>query len=160
MIEELAVVVATDQHGAEVEPQRRAGCDGCGVRGACGTSLIDRFLGRRPVRLHVANAIDAKVGDRVIIGLEESILTRAALAAYLVPLLGLILFAILARELARAFHWPGAELWSMAGALVGFVLALRWVAGYGRRLRAHPRYRALLLRHAVLVSLHHDPRRS
>lgn len=145
MIEEIAVVTALHGATAEVEPQRRATCDHCGVKGSCGTSLIDRFLGRRPLRLNVQNAIGARVGERVLIGVADAVLLRAAVAAYLVPLLGLILGAALTLELAHRWHWPGADPWSLAGGLIGFALALRWTGGYSRRLRADPRYRPTLL---------------
>ncbi|WPL17224.1 Sigma-E factor regulatory protein RseC [Thiorhodovibrio winogradskyi] len=145
MIEELAVVIAADDGFAEVEPQRRATCDHCGVKGACGTSLIDRFLGRRPVRLRVVNAMGARAGERVTIGVADAVLLRAALVAYLVPLLGLLLGAALALELADWRQWSGAQSWSLGGGVLGFALSLRWVAGYSRRLRTDPRYRAVLL---------------
>ncbi|EIC22641.1 SoxR reducing system RseC family protein [Thiorhodovibrio frisius] len=145
MIEEQAIVIAVDDRFAEVEPQRRATCDHCGVKGACGTSLIDRFLGRRPVRLRVTNAIGARVGERVILGVADAVLLRAAVVAYLVPLLGLLLGAALALELADWRQWPGAQSWSLGGGVLGFALSLRWVADYSRRLRGDPRYRAVLL---------------
>ncbi|MBK5970564.1 MULTISPECIES: SoxR reducing system RseC family protein [Thiorhodovibrio] len=145
MIEEAAIVVAVHGSDAEVEPQRRATCDHCGVKGTCGTSLIDRFLGRRPLRLHVENAIGARVGERVMIGMADAVLLRAAVAAYLVPLLGLIFGAAVTLELATRWQWPGADLWSLAGGLLGFALALRWTGSYSRRLRANPHYRPTLI---------------
>lgn len=145
MIEEAAIVIAIHEGTAEVQPQRRATCDHCGVKGACGTSLIDRFLGRRPLRLRVDNAIGARIGEQVTLGMDESVLLRAALAAYLAPLAGLILVGAAALELAARWHWPGGDLWSLGGGLAGFVLSMVWVAGYSRRLRSDPRYRPILL---------------
>jgi sigma-E factor negative regulatory protein RseC len=145
MIEEFAIVVAADERFALVEPQRRATCDHCGVRSTCGTSLIDRFLGRRPLRLQVENPLAAKVGERVILGVADAVLLRAALVAYLVPLGGLMLGAAALGELASWRHWPGGESWALGGGLLGFGLALRWVSTYSRRLRQDPRYRAVLL---------------
>lgn len=148
MIEESAIVVATEGTFADVEPQRRASCDHCGVRATCGTSLIDRFLGRRPLRLRVENVLDAQVGERVTLGVADAVLLRAALVAYLVPLAGLIFGAAVLNALVLWGHWPGGEHWAFAGGLLGFGLALRWVACYSRRLRQDPRYRAVLLARA------------
>ncbi|MBK1649965.1 SoxR reducing system RseC family protein [Rhabdochromatium marinum] len=160
MIEEFAIVVATDDSYAEVEPQRRSTCHHCAVQGACGTSLIDKFLGRRPLRLRVTNSIGARVGERVILGVADAMLLRAAVAAYLLPLFGLMLGAALALELAAWGRWPGGDLWAVAGALLGFTLALRGVAGYSRRLRADERYQPCLLGRAapqVTLPLPGDP---
>jgi sigma-E factor negative regulatory protein RseC len=161
MIEEFAIVVAVDGGFAEVEPQRRATCDHCGAKGACGTSLIDRFLGRRPLRLRVENGIAARVGERVILGVADAVLLRAAVAAYLVPLIGLILGAALALAVAERLAWPGDDLWSLGGGLLGLVLSFRWVAHDSRRRRSDPRYQPQLLARAnadaaALVTLARD----
>lgn len=151
MIEEFAVVVAVDGDVAEVEPQRRASCDHCGVKGACGTSLIDRFLGRRPLRLMVENPIAARVGERVVLGVADDALLKAALAAYLAPLGGLILGGGLGLEIAGWLGQPTLQdLWSLTGGAIGFVLTLRWVAGFSRRLRQDPRYRPVLIGRAAI----------
>jgi sigma-E factor negative regulatory protein RseC len=146
VIEESAVVISRDASMAEVQAVRRGACGGCSARAACGTSLLDRFLGRRPMRLHLINAIDAQVGDQVVIGVPEAALLRAAVAAYLAPLVGLIVGAIGAHELAGAIASMPAEGSSLVGALIGFVLAFRWLQGYSARLASDPRYRAVLLR--------------
>ncbi len=145
MIEQLAVVITADDRFAVVEPQRRSTCESCGVKGACGTSLLDRVLGRRPVQLRVANAIGARAGDQVLIGVADVLLLRAAVVAYLLPVLGLILGGALALELVNFLKWPGTQLWSLGGGVLGFALSLRWVADYSRRLRNDPRYHAELL---------------
>lgn len=146
MIEENAVVIACEGEMAEVQATRRGACGGCGARDACGTSLLDRFLGRRPLRLQVVNNIEAHVGEQVVIGVPEEALLRAAVSAYLAPLLGLIVGAIGAHELAEASGLLPPEGASLLGALLGFVAVLRWLRGYSARLAADPRYRAALLR--------------
>ena len=146
MIEESAVVLSRDGNMAEVQAVRRGACGGCGARDACGTSLLDRFLGRRPLRLHLMNGIDAQVGEQVIIGVPEEALLRAAVAAYLAPLVGLIVGAIGAHELAGASGLVPPQGASLLGALTGFALVFRWLQGYSARLAADPRYRAVLLR--------------
>jgi sigma-E factor negative regulatory protein RseC len=131
---------------AEVQALRRGACGGCGARDACGTSLLDRFLGRRAMRLSVINGINARVGEQVIIGVPEEALLRAAAAAYLAPLVGLIVGAIGAHELAGVSGLMPPEGASLLGALIGFLLVFRWLQGYSARLAADPRYRAVLLR--------------
>lgn len=147
MIEQQAVVIECREDVAEIEAVRASSCGACSVNGACGTSLLDRVLGRRPLRLTVANTVGARVGDRVVIGVPEASLLRAATAAYLVPLLGLIAGAIVGQEaspLLFADGFSGAA--SLLGGAGGFVAALHWVRRHSRKMAADPEYRAVMLR--------------
>lgn len=157
MIEESAVVVSLDAGMAEVQALRRGACGGCSAKGACGTSLLDRFLGRRPLRLQLINRIDAQVGEQVIVGVPEEALLRAAVSAYLAPLLGLIVGAVGAHELAASTALLPPEGAGLIGGFLGFALVFRWLQGYSARLADDPRYRAVLLRRddvgAVTVKL-------
>lgn len=156
MIEEQAIVVRADTGTAWVETVRRSTCGSCGAAAGCGTSLLDRFLGRRPQQLEVENSLEVAAGERVILGVPEGSLLRAAAAAYLGPLLGLILGAVVGRHLplvpppaldpTMASHGP--EWLSLLGGAVGFVLALRLVARWSRSLARDPRFRPVLLRRA------------
>jgi sigma-E factor negative regulatory protein RseC len=146
LIEESAVILARDGDFADVQALRRGACGSCGAKAACGTSLLDRFLGRRALRLRVVNVIDAGVGEQVVIGVPEAALLRAAVAAYLVPVTGMILGAILGQEIAGLSASSASDPLSIIGGLVGFGLALLWLRGYSARLKTNPRYRAVLLR--------------
>lgn len=123
MIEEQGVVVALDGDYAEVRTERRGGCGGCAADGACGTSLLDRFLGRRAVLVRARNPAGAAVGERVLVGVSEAGLVKAALAAYLMPVLGLVVGAVVGQ-------WTGGDPWSILVGLLGFLLALFWLRRY------------------------------
>jgi len=146
LIEEQAIVISCDGEIAQIEALRRSACGSCSAKSGCGTSILDRVLGRRPMRLSVANRIGARVGERVIIGVPESGLLRAAVSAYLLPLLALIAGAIGGKQLGYATGFIGAESASLVGAVLGFALALRWLKGYSGRLAEDPRYRPVILR--------------
>lgn len=142
MIEEQGVVVALDGDYARVQTLRGGACGGCSADGACGTSLLDRFLGRRTVLLRARNAGGAAVGDRVLVGVSESGLVRAAMAAYLVPVGGLLIGAV-------AGQWVGGvagDLWSLVGALSGFLLALFWLRRYSAASAREPGLHPVVLR--------------
>ena len=141
MIEEEGLVVALSGVRAEVETRRASGCGGCTADGACSTSLLDRLLGRRPVRLLALNRAGAEVGDRVVVGVDESALLRAALAAYLVPILALLAGAMLGR-----FLTGGAESGSLLGGSVGLLLAFAWLRRYSGRLGGNPAAEPVVLR--------------
>jgi sigma-E factor negative regulatory protein RseC len=145
VIEEQGKVLRAADGVAIIEAVRRSACGNCGAAGSCGTSLLDRFLGRRPLHLEVDNTLGVEVGDAVVVGVPEDALLRAAAAAYLGPLAGLIGGAIAGR------HWPvlgstDGELASIVGGVLGLVIALRLVAAYSRRLTANRRFRPVLLR--------------
>jgi len=133
---------------------RRTSCGACSSQAACGVSLLDRLLGRRRQRLVVGDALGVRAGETVVIGLPEGALVKAALAAYLMPLLGL-----LAGAMAAPAMWAGADadLAALAGGALGFAGALVLLRRYSRRLAADPRYRAKLLRRggdSIPVELH------
>jgi sigma-E factor negative regulatory protein RseC len=154
MIEEDAIVVGTEAGIAEVEIQRRASCNACSARSGCGVSLLDRVLGRRPQRLLLANKLDARVGEQVVIGIPEGALLKAAIAAYMIPLLGLLSGGIIG-DLAVTDPAAGQAVPLLAG-LAGLVLGLLGTRLYSRRLATDPRWRAVLLRRgtpAVAVGL-------
>ncbi|MBK5932140.1 SoxR reducing system RseC family protein [Halochromatium salexigens] len=144
MIEEHAIVTSIEAGIAEVEIMRRSGCHACNARSGCGVSLLDQVLGRRPQRLLLANKVAARPGDEVVIGMPESALLKAALAAYMMPLAGLLAGAI-AGDLMIADQSADQGLPLLFGAF-GFVVGLLGTRLYSRRLAADPRWRAVLLR--------------
>jgi sigma-E factor negative regulatory protein RseC len=146
MIEENAVVVATEAGIAEVEIQRRSSCNACSARGGCGVSLLDRVLGRRPQHLLLPNKLGVGVGDEVVIGMPEGALLKAAVAAYMVPLLGLLAGGIIGEGFV--VEPASSQLPPLFGGLAGLVLGLVATRLYSRRLAADPRWRAVLLRRA------------
>ena len=71
MIEETGVVVAVHGDLAEIESRRKTACGSCTANGDCGTSLLERYFGRRPLLLTVRNRIGAGPGESVVIGVPE-----------------------------------------------------------------------------------------
>lgn len=157
MIEEQGTVVDTSAVAAVVQATRRSSCGSCGAAAGCGTSLLDRFLGRRPLLLEVDNSLDVVIGDRVVVGVPEASMLRAAAAAYLGPLAGLILGAVIGRHAPLDWLVPGAaagsEWPSLLGGGLGFVIALLLVARYSRSLARDPRFRPVLLRREAPVAV-------
>lgn len=146
MIEEHGTVVLCHDRWAQVETVRQASCGSCSAQSSCGVSLLDRFLGRRPTRLSALNEIAATPGQRVVVGIPEGSILSAAVAAYLVPLLGLIGGGILGQELASKFAGGADDLVSLGGGLVGLCAGLVWLARFSRTRSGDARYQAVVLR--------------
>ena len=91
-MESTAIVTRIEgQHAmVEVSPVA-AGCGRCHEAGGCGSGMLNKSL--RPQQLSIyrlPNLVGAAVGDRVIISVPEGSVLRAALLAYLLPVLLLI----------------------------------------------------------------------
>ncbi len=140
MIEETAHVVVAGAAGVWVETQRQSACGHCSARKGCGTAVLGKVLGQKRSRVQVANPDDTplRVGDEVIIGIDESALVRGSMAIYLVPLLSFFLFGLLGQVVAQQLFLDRIEgmeseglsiLFSLAGLFAGFVWARRYVHG-------------------------------
>jgi sigma-E factor negative regulatory protein RseC len=158
MIEERGRIIALVGDQARVTAERRSACGQCSVNNACGTSLLERVFGRRPVELLAHNPIGAQVGDEVVVGLSEQGLLRTAAAAYLVPILGLIIGA----SVGERFGGAHPEVASVLGALIGLALAFWWLRGYSVALTQRPERQPVILRRLdarVSVTLSDAPQR-
>jgi len=97
---------------ATVRIGRHSACGSCGM---CGMSENQRH-----VDFHVANSLNAKVGDTVLVDVKETNTFRLAAVAYLIPLaLGVLAFL--------AGIWAGFPVWAnllmfLGGCAVAFVI--------------------------------------
>jgi len=105
MIEEEARVIAVNSQHITLQAQPSSACSSCQAKNACGQGLLSRFFNQNPGQIVIENAFrdsefaDLKVGDRVLIGIEENAVLNAAFYVYMLPLLSLVGFAVLAQAL-------------------------------------------------------------
>lgn len=112
MLEQSARVVEASPQGVWVEAVEPSGCGSCGGQG-CSSRRIAELLQRRPRRFQVDSDLELTAGERVVVGIAEGSVLRAALRSYGMPLLLMLAGALLAQAL-----WPG-DLSAVAGVLVG-----------------------------------------
>jgi sigma-E factor negative regulatory protein RseC len=130
MIEERAVILSLQsepsqtQTTATLEIERKTACGLCGQTRGCGNSIWGKLFGHQTTAFKAQNRINAKVGDSVIVGINEKALLKSALLLYILPLVTLFIGAILASQL---WHSDGS---TMLGAAAGLVLGLLWVKGH------------------------------
>ena len=126
MIEERAVILSLDNvsSNATLEIVRKTACGLCGQTRGCGNSIWGKLFAHQSAAFKAQNHINAKVGDSVIVGINEQALLKSAMLLYIVPLATLFIGAIL---LQQAFKTNG---YAMLGAMLGLVLGLLWVKGH------------------------------
>ena len=130
MIEERAVILSLQsepsqtQTTATLEIERKTACGLCGQTRGCGNSIWGRLFGHQATAFKAQNRINAKVGDSVIVGINEKALLKSALLLYVLPLVTLFFGAILASQL-----WQTDGI-TMLGAAIGLVIGLLWVKGH------------------------------
>lgn len=146
MIEESAQVVRVHNDIAWIETQRKSVCGGCAMNKGCGVSVLAQVFGKRRTEVKVLNNIDARVGDDVIIGVEEGALVNGSLAVYAVPVIAMISGAILGELLAQYWSMQNIEAASIIGGIGGFVAGFGWVRGFARRVSHDSRYQPVILR--------------
>jgi sigma-E factor negative regulatory protein RseC len=150
MIEQIATVVAVEGDSAWVETQRHGACGACAMNKGCGAGLFAKAFGFNSPKLQVTHTRDVEVGDRVVIGIDERALVRGSFAAYMMPILFMLGFAMLGETvmsgwLAEVEPDFAALLSGMAGLAVG----LMWLKHHSRRIRHDRRYQALILQKAA-----------
>lgn len=146
MVEEKAVVVAIEDQAAWVETQRKAVCDACGVNKGCGTAVIARVLGNRRSRLKVSNGGFAlRVGDEVLIGLQEHALLRGSLIVYGLPLLLMIGAALTADYTVLSWWGVRSDVLDSACGAAGFAAGLLWLRRFSAHIADDPRYQPVIL---------------
>ncbi|UOG91675.1 MAG: SoxR reducing system RseC family protein [Candidatus Thiothrix sulfatifontis] len=127
MIEQTAVVVSVDSGYAWILPQQKSGgCSGCATKTTCSTSSPFEFLNKEPQKMRVLNPSYARPGDNVVVGVQGEALVAYSLLTYMLPLIGLILMAVIGRELLALIgitsEWA-AIFSGLAGLLGGLRLA-------------------------------------
>ena len=132
MIEERAVILKlvnasvndNSNQIATLEIERKTACGLCGQTRGCGNSIWGKLFAHQSTAFKALNRINAKVGDSVIVGINEKALLKSAILLYLLPLATMLIGAILIRQ------FIATELGAMLGAAAGLMMGLFWVKGH------------------------------
>jgi sigma-E factor negative regulatory protein RseC len=120
MIEETATVVRLEQGSAWVSIKTRSACGHCGSSSDCGTAMVAQLFGEKENLLRLDNSLDVEVGEQVVIGVPNTMLLKASILAYMLPLIALIVMVGMGR-------WMGlGDDFSTALGFIGLGLGL-WV---------------------------------
>lgn len=119
ILEGTARVVAVENGIAWLEPDQTTSCGGCKAAKVCGVDAGSPRLVAR--RFSMPNAYDLRVGERVVVGVEEGSVLRASAMLYGVPLLTLLGGGLIAQKIYGMGDF-GAAAAAIAGLLVGLVV--------------------------------------
>jgi sigma-E factor negative regulatory protein RseC len=130
VIEEQARVNRVHDDIAEIVVEKNAACGSCSAKSGCGTSLLSQWFPRRKLTLSLPNIVDAKSGDTVLLGMDESLLQRSSLVLYALPLGGLLVGAIAGERGFQILGLPtelGAVLFGLLGVVATLLFARQYI---------------------------------
>lgn len=129
MIEQSAIILDIDSQAdgeslATIEVVRKTACGLCGKTRGCGNSLWGKIFAHKATSFKAQNAINAYVGQSVVVGIDEAAVMKSALLLYVVPLVTMLIGSILASQ----FHASDAA--AIIGAAIGLLLGYVWVKAH------------------------------
>lgn len=102
-MQEKAVVVQVDSDFIWLDSNEgQSGCNTCSAKTQCGTGLLSEYLQQKSsqLRLYRRDFPQLKLGDKVLISIEENLLIKISLLIYGLPLLMLLLAALISANSA------------------------------------------------------------
>lgn len=128
IIEEAGRVVALEGDQAWVVTERRSACGSCAANKGCGTGIMARaFSSGRQIKIKVRNAVDAVVGDEVVLGIDDRVLLRSSILMYLFPLLALMLGAFAGDVINDAVRVSDTDYLSAVTGVLAMMFAFGWL---------------------------------
>ncbi|NOU01087.1 MAG: SoxR reducing system RseC family protein [Gallionella sp.] len=126
MLETRARIIKIEGEKALIQAESGLGCEQCKGKG-CGSSKLGQLFCSTPRQFKVENTIHAKLGDDVIVAVDEGVVLRGIGLVYVLPLLLMLVGALLGSVWANdAEQQDGyAVIGAILGLLAGFVLAKR-----------------------------------
>lgn len=128
MIEEHAIIIevhasteANSTDTATIEVVRQSACGICGKTRGCGNALWGKMFAHKTPSFIAENAIGAKVGQQVVVGINEQALMKTALLLYMLPLVMMFFGAILTSWIFTA------DVLVLVGAAIGMLIGFVWV---------------------------------
>ena len=120
MIEEEAIVIKASKENVILEVVRSKPCGLCGQVRGCGNSIWGKIFSHRTGHIETHNHLNAKLGDVVILGIDETLMLKSSLMLYGVPLMLMFLGMVMANTFAK----ETTELYALLGAVIGLFLGV------------------------------------
>ena len=124
MLEERGVVTSIDNQFITVKTQRNNSCGDCSANKSCGTGSLANVLVRKYTEIKVVSSVNVKLGDTVIIGLNEQYLVKSAMILYLLPIFTMFIMAGSYKYLSFMMDWQQSELFTALSGIAGLLFGL------------------------------------
>jgi sigma-E factor negative regulatory protein RseC len=157
MIEEQAVVVDREGDYVWLQTQRKSSCGQCSVKNGCGTQVLSGVLGNKAAYVRCFNSLDAIIGDRVVIGINENVLLTGSVMLYFMPLLLMLIFGGIASLFAAQLFSEWVDLITIAASVTGLWLGLRGAQYYARQGKQKARFQPVLIKKLPMHSFQSKP---
>ncbi|MFZ5564545.1 MAG: SoxR reducing system RseC family protein [Thermodesulfobacteriota bacterium] len=142
MATEEGIVIRVSGAGTWIRTVRATACDHCTSRDTCKT-----IGGGNDMEVEVANPVDARVGDRVMVSFQTASLLKATFLIYMFPIICLMIGAGIGVRLSQegVFAMDQSSLSALTG-FGAFVLAVIYVRIRGNRMAREDQYRPSIIR--------------
>jgi sigma-E factor negative regulatory protein RseC len=127
---------------AWVRTTRSSACESCSSRGACHGEGDGKQM---EMEVEAINTADARVGDRIVLNIENGSLLKATFLLYVFPILAMIAGAVLGQAVAVMRGTDPSGLSALFGFLF-FGLAFIVIRVTGRRLSKNASYRPEIIK--------------
>ncbi|MFL0809656.1 MAG: SoxR reducing system RseC family protein [Agarilytica sp.] len=149
MLKESGLVVAIEEDGLWLETVQQSACASCAAKTGCGTQVLAKLTANKNMTFVKAffdeqsRNLPWRIGDRAILGVQENALVFAALIAYGVPLICMLI----ASSIATLYFQH--DFYVALGAAFGIVCGAVLVKAYMRKSRGSTRFHARVIGLAV-----------
>ncbi len=139
--EETAIVSSVDRDFVFLDTKNSASCSNCSSKSGCGSvSSIFTFKPRNKLRIN--NTLKLKQGDSVIIAMASDKLLFATVLMYLLPLILMFMFSLLAKIFI-------GETASIIAGLFGLFSGLFWVKRFTQQSEVAKQFQPRLIRKII-----------
>jgi sigma-E factor negative regulatory protein RseC len=142
MITEEGIITGTTQDMAWVKTVRSKSCDSCDSKDSCGEGGKSREM-----VVQVENTLNAKSGDRVVIGFGTAPMLKLSFVLYIFPVIFLIAGAVIGQTWAPAINMDESAASILAG-LAGFALSFVVVRLFNNQFANKKEFKPFLVRFA------------
>jgi len=120
MIEEEAIVISQKDGFAELDVIRTKPCGLCGKTQGCGNSIWGKVFSFQKRKIQIRNKINAKVGEKVKLVIEDNYLLKSSLLLYGLPLF----FLFVGMVTTEYFLGVNNDLMVFFGGVIGFLIGI------------------------------------
>ncbi len=125
MLYQRATVVEINDRTISLEVERQSTCGQCQLKKGCGTGLLAEHVGKRFSRIVIDKTTEVTPSQQVNLAIPEQSLLQGAALMYLLPLLSMLLFAVVARWLG--FNSIAEIILGLLGLSCGFTVVRKFI---------------------------------